>query len=217
MARRRGPHPSQHVDSADAVGKRLKAFREARGLSLRALGGDDVSAGYLSRVEAGQRVPSPQVLRILAPRLGVSVAKLAGRDQSTGVSEDDLQRAELGARLGAPDAEAEIEALLAQARGLGDAPALSRLLEALGQLRLAERDDGGAARLLEEARAAAAAADARARPSLHEGLGRAYAGLGDVARAVGILKAAFEQALSDPPDPALVLRFGVFLANAYTD
>jgi tetratricopeptide (TPR) repeat protein len=195
----------------------LKALREARGLSLRALGGDDISAGYLSRVEAGQRVPSQQVLRILAPRLGVSVAKLAGRDQAIAVSEDELQRAELGARLGAPEAETEIEALLAQARGLGDARATSRLLEALGQLRVAVRDDEGAVRLLEEARAATAGADARARPSLYEGLGRAYAGLGDVARSVGVLKAAFEQALAEPPDPALVLRFGVFLANAYTD
>src|SRR5437763_1434021 len=57
----------------------------------------------------------------------------------------------------------------------------------------------------------------RARPALHRALGRAYAGMGDLSRSIAVLSAAFDDAATDPPDPALMTLFGTFLANAYTD
>lgn len=53
-------------------GQRLKALRVARGLSQAALAGDELSTGYLSRLESGARPPTERVLAHLVERLGVS-------------------------------------------------------------------------------------------------------------------------------------------------
>ena len=57
-------------------GKRLKRLRTARGLSQSALGGEEISAGYMSRLESGNRSPTPRVTQILADRLGVPLVEL---------------------------------------------------------------------------------------------------------------------------------------------
>jgi transcriptional regulator with XRE-family HTH domain len=54
------------------VGERIRRLREERGLSQRELAEPGVSYAYLSRVEAGQRVPSEKALRTLAAKLGVT-------------------------------------------------------------------------------------------------------------------------------------------------
>jgi tetratricopeptide (TPR) repeat protein len=72
--------------------------------------------------------------------------------------------------------------------------------------------------LCEEAiEAAPVPATSRARPALHEALGRAYAGLGQMNRSIDVLRSAFEEARAEPADPCLGVRFGVLLASAYTD
>ena len=64
-----------------AVGVRLHAAREAARLSQRELAFPGCSAAYISRIERGERIPSLQVLRELAQRVGVSEAELAyGRE-----------------------------------------------------------------------------------------------------------------------------------------
>ena len=68
---------SQHVDSPKAVGERLKAAREAAGLSQRQLAFSGCSPAYISRIEAGDRIPSLQLLRELGRRLDVSEDFLA--------------------------------------------------------------------------------------------------------------------------------------------
>ena len=60
------PHYHSHVDDAAAVGRRLKEARLAAGLSQRQLSFPGCSAAYISRLEAGDRVPSLQLLRALA-------------------------------------------------------------------------------------------------------------------------------------------------------
>lgn len=60
------------VDPA-ALGRRLKQARLAAGLTQPELGGERASAAYLSRVERGQRRPSPPLLEHLCERLGLSV------------------------------------------------------------------------------------------------------------------------------------------------
>ena len=60
------PHYHSHVDDPAAVGRRLKEARLAAGLSQRQLSFPGCSAAYISRLEAGDRVPSLQLLRKLA-------------------------------------------------------------------------------------------------------------------------------------------------------
>ena len=68
---------SQHVDDPVAVGRRLREAREAAGLSQRDLSFSGCSAAYISRIEAGTRIPSLQLLREMGRRLGVTEDYLA--------------------------------------------------------------------------------------------------------------------------------------------
>jgi transcriptional regulator with XRE-family HTH domain len=54
-----------------SFGLRLKAMRQRQGLSQAELAGDEISTGYLSRLESGARQPTERVIAYLAKRLGV--------------------------------------------------------------------------------------------------------------------------------------------------
>jgi transcriptional regulator with XRE-family HTH domain len=71
------PHYHSHVDDPAAVGRRLKDARVAAGLSQRQLSFPGCSAAYISRLEAGDRVPSLQLLRKLALKLNADEQFLA--------------------------------------------------------------------------------------------------------------------------------------------
>jgi transcriptional regulator with XRE-family HTH domain len=71
------PHYHSHVDDPAAVGRRLKEARIAAGLSQRQLSFPGCSAAYISRLEAGDRVPSLQLLRKLAQKLNADEEYLA--------------------------------------------------------------------------------------------------------------------------------------------
>ncbi len=213
-----GPRPVFHVDDPVAVGRRIRQLRQQHGLSLRQIAGPGCSPGYLSRVERGQRVPSVSVMADLAEKLGVTLEDLGGRDIRTRVPESRLLDLELAARMGAETAADEAGKALEAAARIGDRRAQSRLLEVLAHVAAGERRDGEAARLCEDAiRAAPGPATSRARPALHETLGRAYAGLGRMDRSIDVLRAALDEALEEPADPGLSVRFGVLLASAQTD
>ena len=66
-----------HYDDPVAVGRRLHAAREAAGISQRELAFPGCSAAYISRIERGERIPSLQVMRELARRIGVTEGELA--------------------------------------------------------------------------------------------------------------------------------------------
>jgi transcriptional regulator with XRE-family HTH domain len=71
-----------HYDDPVAVGRRLHEAREAARLSQRELAFAGCSAAYISRIERGERIPSLQVLRELARRIGVTETRLAyGRER----------------------------------------------------------------------------------------------------------------------------------------
>lgn len=58
----------------EAHGAAIRAIREAVGISVSALAPrSGVSQGYLSRVELGEKNPSPETLRAIASALGVSL------------------------------------------------------------------------------------------------------------------------------------------------
>jgi transcriptional regulator with XRE-family HTH domain len=71
------PHYHSHVDDPAAVGRRLRDARIAAGFSQRQLSFPGCSAAYISRLEAGDRVPSLQLLRKLAQKLNADEEYLA--------------------------------------------------------------------------------------------------------------------------------------------
>jgi transcriptional regulator with XRE-family HTH domain len=120
------PHYHSHVDDPAAVGRRLKDARLAAGLSQRQLSFPGCSAAYISRLEAGDRVPSLQLLRKLATKLNADEQYLA-----TGVERIELDPPEV--------VEAEVERRLA-----GESPSLSNGPRPAGGL----DDPGARARVL---------------------------------------------------------------------
>ena len=136
------PHYHSHVDDPAAVGQRLKDARLAAGLSQRQLSFPGCSAAYISRLEAGDRVPSLQLLRKLAAKLNADEQYLA-----TGVERIELDPPEV--------VEAEVERRLAgesaslsngprPAGGLEDPATRARVLWQHSRA-LAERGDRRAA------------------------------------------------------------------------
>jgi transcriptional regulator with XRE-family HTH domain len=59
------------MSKVTSFGLRLKALRRQRGLSQAALAGDEISTGYLSRLESGARQPTERVITYLAKQLDV--------------------------------------------------------------------------------------------------------------------------------------------------
>ena len=94
------PHYHSHVDEPAAVGRRLKEARLAAGLSQRQLSFPGCSAAYISRLEAGDRVPSLQLLRKLALKLNADEQYLATGTQGVEQPPPELVEAEVAHRLG---------------------------------------------------------------------------------------------------------------------
>jgi len=65
----------KEIDPAE-LGQRIRAARVAKGWTQTQLAGDDISVGYVSRIESGQRRPNGQTLDDLAARLGVPTEQL---------------------------------------------------------------------------------------------------------------------------------------------
>ena len=89
----------KHVDGALTLGVRLRAAREAAGMSQRDLAFPGCSAAYISRIERGERIPSLQLLRELGRLLGVSEEHLARGVESA--PRDALLQGEAALRFGA--------------------------------------------------------------------------------------------------------------------
>ena len=94
------PHYHSHVDEPAAVGRRLKEARLAAGLSQRQLSFPGCSAAYISRLEAGDRVPSLQLLRKLALKLNADEQYLATGTAGVEQAPPELVEAEVAHRLG---------------------------------------------------------------------------------------------------------------------
>jgi transcriptional regulator with XRE-family HTH domain len=94
------PHYHSHVDDPAAVGRRLKEARLSAGLSQRQLSFPGCSAAYISRLEAGDRVPSLQLLRKLAVKLNADEQYLATGVERIEQAPPELVEAEVAHRLG---------------------------------------------------------------------------------------------------------------------
>jgi tetratricopeptide (TPR) repeat protein len=142
---------SRTVDVA-VLGQRLRSARVAAGLTQAELAGDEVTAAYISRIEAGQRRPEAKLLERMAARLDVELSSLV--DAPVNQRADELRvrldHAELSLVSGdAQTALDSVDEVLAE-ESFADAEVVRRgrqvralALEALGR-------SGEAIRLLED-------------------------------------------------------------------
>jgi tetratricopeptide (TPR) repeat protein len=205
---------STHVDDPVAVGQRLRSARERAGLSQRQLSFEGCSPAYISRIEAGERIPSLQLLREMVRRLGVSEDWLAtGLDRDVLAEDRTLLDAEIALRFNELETAAKLysEALDAATTNTDRA----RSLAGLGQIAFERGEPRRAVQHLEQA-LALSGADPTEQPSLADTLGRAYAMLDDLEPAIRLFRHSLERANQRRNSPESV-RFGVLLANAYID
>ena len=202
---------SIHIDDATAVGQRIRSLRSQRGLRQIDLAFEGCTAAYISRIEAGARVPSLQLLREIGARLGVSADYLAtGRSDATHAAELQLADAQLAQRLGELDAADE------SFRQLTDQPQTQAVrrgaLLGLAQLTLARGEVREAIELL-EALELLETDQTLVDPAAVEALAHAYATNGDLAAALALL----ERKLARTDDPLTEFRLAVVLANVLID
>ncbi|QYJ03061.1 tetratricopeptide repeat protein [Nocardioides panacisoli] len=200
------------------LGGRIRAAREARGLTQQQLGGADLSAGYLSRIENGARRPALPVLQDIALRLSTSVDQLL-RGMSAAAYDEirlDLDFAEIALESGeASDAHARASSGLqrAQAASQADLALRARLLHARALESLGSLNDA----ILDYEKALESATGLLA---LQAGiaLSRCYRESGDLALAIEVgerLKRVIEDADLGNTDEAV--RLAVTVAAAYAE
>jgi tetratricopeptide (TPR) repeat protein len=205
---------STHVDDPAAVGRRLREARERSGISQRQLSFDGCSPAYISRIEAGERIPSLQLLREMGRRLGVSEDYLAtGLEREAGGEDRTLLDAEVSLRLGDTD---EAERMYRSVQESAETSAIqARALAGLGQIAFDRGEPRQAIELLEEA-LRVGHLEAASQPSLADTLGRAHSAVGDHGPAIRLFREALRHA-EERKDQVERVRFGVLLANAYID
>jgi tetratricopeptide (TPR) repeat protein len=202
----------RHIDSAQAVGRRLKEARTAAGMSQRELSFPGCTAVYICRIERGDRVPSLQLLRELARRLGVDEQYLA-----TGAARvdevDGLVEADVALRLDQLElAEHLYTQVLAQA---GDRVRRARALGGLGEIDLHAGRLDEAVERLEESRHLLGDALADC-PGVVDALARVYGLRSQFDEAIGLLEHALALVRERRDEPAEA-RFSILLANALID
>lgn len=199
---------SSHVDSAEAVGLRIRAAREREGLLQRDLAFPGCSSAYVSRIEAGQRIPSLQLLREIGARLGVSADFLA-RGEDPPPEALDLTDAQLAQRLGQLD---EARAIFARLETSSAGAVRKAALLGLGEIALSQGELDQAIELLEQHMSLPPAAPVEA--AAVEALVHAYATRGDRATALTLLD---EQLKLAAGDSLTHFRLSVIQANALID
>src|SRR5690242_21313709 len=168
---------------------------------------------YVSRIEAGARIPSLQILHEFAKRLRVTPEFLAtGRPDGEDLS-SELLEAEVALRLGDDDRAAQ---LYEAARGDADSPAsLARVQLGLGRLALRRHEIAQGIFLLEDAVGSGELAPGDASAAANA-LGRGYVMQSRYDEAFAIFERFLDEARSRR-DHFDEVRFSVLLANAYID
>ncbi len=205
---------STHVDDPAAVGRRLRDARDHAGISQRQLSFEGCSPAYISRIEAGERIPSLQLLREMGRRLGVSEDYLAtGLEREAGGEDRKLLDAEVSFRLGEVEEAFRLYTEVLEAAATTSVRA--RALAGLGQIAFERGDPRRAIDLLEQA-VRVSHTEISDQPALADTLGRAYAIVDDFEPAKRIFRHSLTAA-EERKDTVEAIRFGVLLANAYID
>ena len=197
-----------HVDSPEAVGKRIRAARDQAGLTQRQLAFPGCSPAYLSRIEAGQRTPSLQLLRELGRRLGLTADFLAVGETVAPV--DPVTEAEVALALGERD---EAKRRFSELVETSEGPERARANTGLAAALLDDGEVGEASELVDEA--VRILGDAVADfPRTVEAFVRVCAVRGDFESAAALLtRVRVHLPTGDPRS----IQYGVLLANVYID
>lgn len=202
----------------EALGRRLRSARQARGLTQGQVADELMSVAYLSRIESGHRKPTAPALETLAERLGVSVDSLLGEPERHVVDEIRLalDYAELSLESGQPeDAERHLQQALdtmatSRMAGLRER---ARLLHARA-LEATNREDDAVIEL--EAVIDDRSADGLTRIKAGIALSRIYRETGDLGRAIECgerVMADVEEAGLESSDEAVQLAVTVAAAH----
>jgi transcriptional regulator with XRE-family HTH domain len=210
------------VDSQGSLGYRIRATRIRKGLSQAQLALPELSDSYVSLIESGKRTPTPDVVRLLARKLGCSASYL-----SSGIDEDaqetmrtTLEYAEIALQNGeANEARERLAELLADPN-LNALPEYSR--RARWSYALALEASGA----LDEAVQEFAALTAVLSPDydtdewirLNIAMSRCHREKGDAARSVAVAEGAFAR-ITAKPDPWSdeTVKLGATLVAAYLE
>jgi tetratricopeptide (TPR) repeat protein len=206
---------STHVDDPREVGRRLREARLRAGLSQRDLSFPGCSPAYISRIEAGDRIPSLQLLREMGRRLGVSEDYLATGARSALLSDRNplLIEAEVALRLDEFEVAADLYAkALEEAR---DNFTRADALEGLGHVAYRRGQPKEAIRLLQRS-LELSRTEPSERPGTTEILARSHAAHGEADVAIELLGRCLER-FRDENDPVNRVRFAVLLGYALTD
>jgi tetratricopeptide (TPR) repeat protein len=194
------------------VGDRLRAAREAAGLSQRQLAFPGCSPAYISRIESGDRIPSLQLLRELGRRLGVSEDFLA-----TGTDPQRRQglalEAEVALRLDELDlAESLYRGMLEEA---AEDDMKATAFAGLGQVAYRRGDPRLAIEHFETALELSGTTEGD-NPDLADSLGRSYAMVGELESAIAVFERSL--AAAEKRDDQLErIRFQLLLGDALID
>lgn len=201
-------------DDSRKVGKRLRAARDAAGLTQRDLAGPYCTAAYVSLIEKGERVPSLQMIRGFAETLGVSDEFIAnGRTESAPARTVGVAEARVAVRLGELEvAERLADVALGAARSDRERASASAVF---GEVALIRGDYDKAVETLERARQLDDRIEER-EPDVAEALGRSYARRLEYPASAAVFERALDRA-RNAGDLPNVVRFSSLLANAYTD
>lgn len=202
----------RHVEDPRALGRRLRELRIEAGLSQRALGFPGCSPAHVAKIEAGARVPSLQVLRELAKRLGVSEDFLVTGSEPESIS-SVLLDAEVALRF---DDFVQARALYERTLEQADSDKVrSQALEGLGHVAFRVGEPRHTVEHL--TRALVLGGDEPFdRPRLTESLGRAYAMLGELAPAIALFERCVEH-FGRQGEVIQYVRFACLLGYAFTD
>jgi tetratricopeptide (TPR) repeat protein len=195
---------------------RFRELKKRGGLTTTALALPRYSVSYISRIEAGQRRPSPEALEYLAGRLGVSPDYLAtgipdGLKESIRFRLEDARR-QLHAET-AEAAEGKLRDLLAEAEAYSLEPLHASILAALAvSLRLQAR--------FREAIGALEQALEIGLPAIDEGtavgeLARAYRSVGDLSYGVEVVNEYLTRNHRQPLDPTVATDLHSVLTSLY--
>lgn len=206
-------HYHSHVDDPASAGERLKQARIDAGLSQRQLAFPGCSAAYISRLEAGQRVASLQLLRKIAARLGVDEEYLATGRAREIPRPAELVEAEVALRM--DDLERAEELYRGAAKAGADPRSRAEALGGLGRLALRRGDPREAIESIEEALRLAPGLPATT-PGLHRSLGKAYAEAGELESAIAVFQRGADAA-EEAGDQLEQTRCEQWLANAHID
>ncbi|HEX6700882.1 MAG TPA: helix-turn-helix domain-containing protein [Gaiellaceae bacterium] len=207
-------------EAAETLGQRVRRIRRERGLSQRDVAEPGISYAYLSRIEAGQRLPSVKALRIIARKLNVPLEYLETGEPLPALRGRDakLTDAELALRLDPKPALVEkFRELLEEARVEADSVAMSRARIGLG-LALAHFGEYGEAIFQLETALVSPGLTPLSHPDVYATLGHAYASRGRFDRSVGLFEGYLESLNTIAPDEhGLRVRFTSYLSCALAD